>query len=183
MYVIEGPSAVKVGVARVPTDRLAQLQTGNPDPLRLVWSMPIAGDAYAVEAEAHSMLERHRLNGEWFAIPTEVAVAAVSGAAFRLGGTTDRMAIGPQRLSWPIRWCLAVAIPVVFWTLSLGPAPTAGCVLLLVTCLVLLWRARLTARGRFSPLPTRAFFVFVVPGLFLAAAWPGSAIAAWFGYR
>lgn len=183
VYIIEGVDAVKVGVAREPLDRLAQLQTGNPDRLRLAWSMPIAGDAYAVETEAHAILDRHRIGGEWFEVPTEVAVAAVSGAAFRLGASTvEQNSMPTKRLSWSTRWWLAVVLPFTFWVIALGPAPTCGCVFLLLSCLALLWRARKVPEIRHSPLPTRAFFIFAVPTLFLVTAWPAAIIIGWLGY-
>ena len=175
---------MKIGVARSPIERLAQLQTGNPDRLRLAWNMPIAGDAYAVEAEAHVMLDRHRVGGEWFAVPSDVAVAAVSGAAFRLASLQpSASATSRGRLSWPMRWAMAVVVPLGFWTLATGPTPAGGCLFLIVGCATLLWRARYVPEIRPRPLLTRVFFVFAVPGLFLLTAWPGSALARWLGYQ
>jgi len=90
VYVVQGKDAVKLGVTSDLDGRLAQLQTGSPHRLDMVYSTRVAGDAYAVEAEAHAMLARHRLSGEWFGVPPDVAVAAINGAAFRLTASHGR---------------------------------------------------------------------------------------------
>lgn len=49
---------VKIGKSRDPWERLAQLQTGNPEPLRFIAIME--GEAF------HSLFADVRLEGEWF---------------------------------------------------------------------------------------------------------------------
>jgi hypothetical protein len=68
VYVIQaivgGP--VKIGVAKNPLARLAQLQTGNPLPLRLLYVVP--GDRW-LEAELHkraNITSRTTGGTEWF---------------------------------------------------------------------------------------------------------------------
>ena len=85
VYVIQGEHGhAKIGVSADPGSRLAALQTGSSCPLSIVWCSRVAGDAYAVEQEAHAMLAAHRLAGEWFDINPEGAIGAIYGAAYRL---------------------------------------------------------------------------------------------------
>jgi hypothetical protein len=82
LYVIDDRRGhVKIGVTTDPRGRLAALQTANPRPLvfATIWATP--GDGYAVEAAAHTVLERFRMAGEWFSVTPTVAVAAVGAAA------------------------------------------------------------------------------------------------------
>lgn len=66
----------KIGMAADPQSRLHQLQTGQPDRLQLVFSHE-TNKARDVERAAHTILELHRLTGEWFAVTQDIAVAAV----------------------------------------------------------------------------------------------------------
>lgn len=86
VYVIvrDGDHRLKIGSSVNPPQRLAGLQTGSADLLSIAWSIPIQGDYVAVEREAHAILDRHRGLGEWFSVPVDVAVAAISAAAYRL---------------------------------------------------------------------------------------------------
>lgn len=63
---------IKIGIARNPRKRLRQLQTANPERLRLLGT--IDGDL-EVERRIHSELEDWRLAGEWFRADEEVKVA------------------------------------------------------------------------------------------------------------
>lgn len=72
VYVIQeqgGDSAVKVGRADDVAKRVAQLQTGNPHPLRLIYVLPGAG---GLEADLHLRFEDDHLRGEWFAPTTDL---------------------------------------------------------------------------------------------------------------
>ena len=84
IYVIEGHGMVKIGVSNDPAARRATLQTGTPFPLVLAYSIPMPR-AYEIEQEAHQLLAGSRNSGEWFNTSTELALAAVFGAADRLG--------------------------------------------------------------------------------------------------
>ena len=55
---------IKIGTAKDPEQRLAALQTGNPQELRLLGS--VLGSR-AVELGLHELFRAYRLNGEWFA--------------------------------------------------------------------------------------------------------------------
>ncbi|MGI9610385.1 MAG: GIY-YIG nuclease family protein [Acidimicrobiia bacterium] len=61
-------AATKIGISGDPRGRIASLQTGHPEPLRLVKAIGCrnAGAARAVERDLHIHFERHRMNGEWF---------------------------------------------------------------------------------------------------------------------
>jgi hypothetical protein len=86
VYVICGDHGMsKIGVSTDPNSRIAGLQTGSPFPLKFEYIGMTAGDGYDIEAAAHELLDRHRGSGEWFSVPPEMAVAAVSAAAHKLG--------------------------------------------------------------------------------------------------
>jgi hypothetical protein len=71
----DGP--VKIGITSSdPRKRVAQLQTGNPTPLRL--RATISGDA-SIERHLHSKFGQLRLNGEWF--EPDAAIFAAFAAA------------------------------------------------------------------------------------------------------
>lgn len=93
VYVIglDNPSCVKIGRARSPTRRLAELQTGNPEQLfihRVFWFEDNAA-ATRVELASHEYAaqEHYRLEGEWFdCIPYQAHKHIVSAAdEFGLG--------------------------------------------------------------------------------------------------
>ena len=54
---------IKIGQSEEPEKRLRQLQTGNPNELRLLW-VDHQGDY--IEAELHREFREHRVSGEWF---------------------------------------------------------------------------------------------------------------------
>lgn len=84
VYVIStfGGFFSKIGVSRDPAARLAQLQTACPHELTLCHAtgqMP-AGSARSIERLCHAYLSDHREAGEWFAIPPDLAAAAILDA-------------------------------------------------------------------------------------------------------
>ena len=86
VYVIEGShGAVKIGISSDPEARRKTLQTGAPHHLFLAFSVYAGDAAFDVEQEAHTLLDAHRMPGEWFAVSKEIAIATVYGAAARLG--------------------------------------------------------------------------------------------------
>ena len=103
VYVIEREDNghVKIGISENPAARRATLQTGSSSRLRIVHTA-FAGDrAEDVELEAHTFLAARRLEGEWFAVSPETAIAAVYAAAGRLGVTFDETAVIPApTLPW-----------------------------------------------------------------------------------
>lgn len=171
VYVVEGNGAVKIGVTGDLQARMAQLQTGSPYPLRLAYSTPVWGDAYAVEAEAHAMLDRHRLAGEWFGVPADVAVAAVNGAAYRVGGESGK-AGSSQRPNPIIRavWSFAWSVP--FWLLAFSAVSVFAPIYLLLLMPVLVFRAM-----RWAPGTRGEAIVFIVLG-WLAAIAPALVMVA-----
>lgn len=86
VYVIASKTGtVKVGYSTNPQMRLASLQTASPDQLRLADVLATDIDGRMIEAEAHRILDRHRLAGEWFDVSPDVAFEAVRQAALNLG--------------------------------------------------------------------------------------------------
>lgn len=67
-------SPVKIGVSKDVKKRHAMLQTGFPYHLSIVkkWAVPVEY-ALFLERIAHHALQEHRLKGEWFSCPSELA--------------------------------------------------------------------------------------------------------------
>jgi hypothetical protein len=86
VYVIRGDhNMVKVGVTTNPSARLASLRTASAFPIDFSYIAVTPSTGFDIEAGAHEMLKSHRCNGEWFDVPPEMAVAAIAGAALKLG--------------------------------------------------------------------------------------------------
>lgn len=89
VYVIRGDhNLTKIGFSTNPTARLATLRTASPFPIDFAYVCAVEGDAagaMSIEAAAHAMLTRQRVNGEWFDVPPEMAVAAISAASQTVG--------------------------------------------------------------------------------------------------
>jgi len=86
LYVVRGDHNMsKIGVTTNPTARLASLRTGSAFPIDYAWLGITPGSGYDIEQEAHRVLEQYRCSGEWFDCPSEMAIAAVMGAAAKLG--------------------------------------------------------------------------------------------------
>jgi hypothetical protein len=86
VYVIEGQAGHhKIGVSRDRIQRLAELQTGSPVPLRFAYIGATPGLGYNIEGRAHELLDAHRKEGEWFLVPASIAIGATLEAASRLG--------------------------------------------------------------------------------------------------
>jgi hypothetical protein len=86
LYVIRGDhNLVKVGVSTNPNARLAQLRTASAFPIDFSYLAVTPGTGFDIEQGAHAMLASHRCNGEWFDVQPEIAVAAIAGAAHKIG--------------------------------------------------------------------------------------------------
>lgn len=88
VYVVKGDHRLaKIGVTTNPNARLATLKTASGFRLSLAFTGATASpnSAFAIEREAHRVLDRHRVEGEWFDIPAELAIATVWAAAASLG--------------------------------------------------------------------------------------------------
>jgi hypothetical protein len=97
IYIISGNHGlIKIGVSSNPSARLAQLQTASAVPLTIAYLAALRCNGYAVEAAAHETLAGYRQNGEWFSCPVDMAVAAISAAAYRLG---EPIASGDPKLA------------------------------------------------------------------------------------
>jgi T5orf172 domain len=99
VYVIEGQAGHhKIGVSRDPIQRLSDLQTGSPFPLRFAYIGVTPGTGYNIEGVAHNLLEQHKVLNEWFTVPASIAIGATLEAAMRLGEPIQQVApeIVPQ---------------------------------------------------------------------------------------
>jgi Meiotically up-regulated gene 113 len=86
VYAIRGDhNMIKIGMTTNPRARLAQLRTGSAFPIDYAYLAVSSGEPAEVEAAAHTLLDKHRCNGEWFDVAPEMAVAAIAGAAHKLG--------------------------------------------------------------------------------------------------
>lgn len=74
----DGPT--KIGKASSPARRVASLNTGSSVKLTLKYESSAMDKADLVERLAHQLLAEKRLNGEWFSVSTEEAVAAINAA-------------------------------------------------------------------------------------------------------
>lgn len=131
VYVIERPDGhVKVGVTCNPRQRIKDLQTGSSLPLTYRCCLGVSGDAYAVETEAHRLLDRYHLRGDWFEVSPQAAMDAVWQAA-------DNLAV-PVGVAAPVHgWSvgsrifivgLLVAAVVMYYTASFISAANLGTV-------------------------------------------------------
>jgi hypothetical protein len=102
VYVIRGAHNVcKIGVSTNPMARLAQIKTGSPFPVSFAFVGAVNGDGYDIEAKAHQLLSRCRVQGEWFDCQAEMAIAAVNGAAASLH--QEMISIHPSQIDAVIR--------------------------------------------------------------------------------
>jgi hypothetical protein len=89
VYVISGEHGrQKIGCSDNPKQRIKELQTGSPYPLKFEFVGEAENNsAGQIEVEAHFMLNPHKAPGgdEWFVVPPDVAITAVMAAAHRLG--------------------------------------------------------------------------------------------------
>ncbi len=69
VYFASSANRIKIGWSGQVATRLAQLQTGNPDPVRLLATMP---GGRALERRLHERFADARLAGEWFAATPEL---------------------------------------------------------------------------------------------------------------
>jgi hypothetical protein len=130
IYVIQADNGlIKVGISTNPTARLAQLRTASAVPLKIAYVAALRCNGFAVEAEAHRTLVSYRLEGEWFNCPTDMAVAAIGAAAYRLGeplaSGDPRLADETVRMARPgivgsvvieaIKFVVAIPLALVLW--------------------------------------------------------------------
>lgn len=73
---------VKIGVAKDAEARTAELQTGSPLPLHLIWK---TRGGRSLERALHERFAPYRTHGEWFDFGDESPAAIVASAAVLLG--------------------------------------------------------------------------------------------------
>ena len=67
---------VKVGISANPASRAREMQTACALPLKVFGEWP-CHNAKLSETLMHRVLEPHRMSGEWFEVPVEMAMAAM----------------------------------------------------------------------------------------------------------
>lgn len=66
-FIGDGIGPVKIGRSTNPHKRLAHMQTGNPNVLRIeALVQPMHTDSYIYELAMHNALSDRRVRGEWF---------------------------------------------------------------------------------------------------------------------
>ena len=66
LYVMECGKYTKIGISKNPNNRRKQLQTSNPEPIELIYSVEIFQFAEYFEAVLHTAYKEFRKKGEWF---------------------------------------------------------------------------------------------------------------------
>lgn len=83
----EDSGLIKIGRAADPIRRLAAMQTGSAEPLRILRTIRAADDK-ALERDMHRRFSNCRVRGEWF--HPSSALATFTGATDALGGPAER---------------------------------------------------------------------------------------------
>ena len=76
IYLIQSGTKVKIGVARSLSQRLTNLQIGNPDALEVIMAA-YSKVPYAIEKALHEHFMERRVRGEWYDITREEAMQAL----------------------------------------------------------------------------------------------------------
>jgi len=100
VYIMRAGDKCKIGKASNPERRLAELQTGNPQRIRLLACIPCKSEKHALELErvAHRLFRHDGMRGEWFHfsrrlrrfVETARMAADESEQARRLGQQLDK---------------------------------------------------------------------------------------------
>ena len=115
---------VKVGISDDPVLRLAQLQTGAPYPLRLVYAA-VHSDASRIEAIVHRELKAKRAYGEWFCVTEAAARDAIQRAAAAIGKPIVEAGMVTPKMVRNFWFIIGLSV-IVLWALftilfALGP--------------------------------------------------------------
>lgn len=162
VYVIRSDAnVVKIGFSSNPINRIASLRTGSSYPLDFAFVGVTPGTGAEIEREAHRLLARHRLEGEWFDVTPEMATAAVMGAAAKIGhklhpvapnqvGQIIAIASGVEKMPGMVsdapieRWVLigalwAFLLGLAIWRLSSGDPAAVVLLPVAFTGLLMTW--------------------------------------------
>jgi hypothetical protein len=81
---------IKLGYAQDPAKRCAQLQTGNPNALSVIWATAIPKSrARLVEQKIHREYNHKRVRGEWFGMSATEAEQVLTHAVIRWSDNTS----------------------------------------------------------------------------------------------
>jgi hypothetical protein len=83
VYVISAGEHQKIGITKDISSRLQALQTGCPRLLEVAFASAVP-HARHVEREAHALLKKFHLCGEWFDVAVDVAIAAVRTCIYEI---------------------------------------------------------------------------------------------------
>lgn len=88
LYVIgwDANGPVKIGYTTDPERRLAQLQTAQPNPLQIFHTREVEAErARLMEGLVHKVNRRHKINGEWYNLSVDDAIAEIEMAFIQWG--------------------------------------------------------------------------------------------------
>ena len=70
-FITDGHGHIKIGKADDTSQRIKELQTGNPYKLSFLLTviLPSVEEAFDLEQELHSIFDDYRMEGEWFEEP------------------------------------------------------------------------------------------------------------------
>lgn len=110
VYIVENElGACKVGISRDPLARLAALQTGSPQRLRITHVAATRCSGFEIEQQAHELLSSRALTGEWFDCGPAAARHAVQTSA--------------KMLRRPLAWVDPAQVPQIIALANGSPEP------------------------------------------------------------
>ena len=97
IYGITQDQAIKVGISGHPTKRLADMQAGNAETLRITWQVlaPNRTKARAIETRIHRQFAKHNLTGEWF-------TSTIANDAQEMATAMANNHASGNRARWPV---------------------------------------------------------------------------------
>lgn len=102
IYAISCRGALKFGVARNPKARLKELQTGNPNELKLEVALSLTDDK---EKQIHRWLKSECIRGEWFCGPLSYEVLLDLKARHLCGGDPNETGHPDYPFWWAVIKC------------------------------------------------------------------------------
>ena len=93
---------VKVGISSNPSKRIGAIRTASAYDLRIAanFKLPSRDIARELEQKFHSLQNRHRLHGEWFALKPTDALEALFDYLKQSGVVCFEVGIAERLLTW-----------------------------------------------------------------------------------
>lgn len=100
LYLMEADGTTKIGISGNPQNRLLQLQTGNPTPIALRYTIPLPtlDIARKLETYLHKKYDHTRTHGEWFDVAPDTIYAEIQLTASILGSVASSMPTNVTKL-------------------------------------------------------------------------------------